>query len=75
MHREKRRVHDGFSFCTLTWYKTFLSAVYTYLGDTLRVLRRFDSNGTSQMQGGKNWILPKEIKLQTMPDVLNKFGR
>jgi hypothetical protein len=24
--------------------------------------RRYDINGRSQMQGGKNWILPKEIK-------------
>ncbi len=24
-------------------------------------LRRYDTNGRSQMQGGKNWILPKEI--------------
>jgi hypothetical protein len=23
--------------------------------------RRYDMNGRSQMQGGKNWILPKEI--------------
>ncbi len=23
--------------------------------------RRYDMNGRSQMKGGKNWILPKEI--------------
>jgi hypothetical protein len=26
------------------------------------VLRRYDTNGRYQIQGGKNWILPKEIK-------------
>ncbi len=26
------------------------------------VQRHFDMNGRFQMQGGKNWILPKEIK-------------
>jgi hypothetical protein len=25
------------------------------------ILRRYDMNGRFQMQGGKNWILPKEI--------------
>jgi hypothetical protein len=25
--------------------------------------RRYGMNGRSQMQGGKNWILPKEIKV------------
>ncbi len=25
------------------------------------VLRRYDMNGRSQMQGGKNWFLPKEM--------------
>jgi hypothetical protein len=29
------------------------------------MLRRYDSNERSQMQGGKNWILPKERKMQT----------
>jgi hypothetical protein len=33
-----------------------------FLGIILRVLRgRYDMNGRSQMQGGKNWILPKEM--------------
>jgi hypothetical protein len=27
-----------------------------------RSLRRYDMNRRSQMQGGNNWILPKEIK-------------
>ncbi len=27
----------------------------------MTVLRLYDMNGSSQMQGGKNWILPKEI--------------
>jgi hypothetical protein len=25
------------------------------------ILRRYDMNRRSQMQGGKNWIFPKEI--------------
>jgi hypothetical protein len=32
-------------------------------GSTLSppILRRYDMNGRFQMQGGKNWILPKEM--------------
>jgi hypothetical protein len=26
-----------------------------------KIQRRYDMNGRSQMQGGKNWVLPKEI--------------
>jgi hypothetical protein len=31
------------------------------LQKTVKGLRRYDRNGRSQMQGGKNWILSKEI--------------
>ena len=32
-------------------------------------LRRYDMNGRSQMQGGKNWILPKEISYLCTDDL------
>ncbi len=36
---------------------------FIYTVDTrVSVQRRYDMNGRFQMQGGKNWILPKEIK-------------
>jgi hypothetical protein len=41
------------------WY-LFLSSVFWILCNHL-LLRRYDMNGKSQMQGGKNWILPKNV--------------
>jgi hypothetical protein len=30
------------------------------------LLRRYDMNRRSQMQGGKNWILPKELNANSL---------
>ncbi len=35
-----------------------------------QVLRRYDMNGRFQMQGGKNWILPKEINANRISGTL-----
>ncbi len=53
--------------CSLAWPKSLLSKTgFNPLGrdqSSFRLLaqRRQDMNERSQMQGGKNWILPKEI--------------
>jgi hypothetical protein len=35
--------------------------MFLYMGAWLWTQRRYDMNGRSQMQGGENWIFPKEI--------------
>jgi hypothetical protein len=38
-----------------------IDPMINYITAVFFLMRRYVMNGRSQMQGGKNWILPKEI--------------
>ncbi len=53
------------------WYSLYVRTLwYSIYGGEYRVHRRYDMNGRSQMQGGKNWILPKELNTNHSSETL-----